>query len=209
MDSSTGASVSGLAVLWDLSTGAARHVLEDAGYNSPVAFSPDGKTLATYGIGLRDGADNRHVSRTSLWSVATGKRLRSATSDGWWFIGQLVFSPDGKTLVEGGALGTMRWFNARNLALISEAVRAPHVQRKLAFSPDGHTLASIGNQHGETLLWDLNTGRLSKRLETQEPAMISVDLGYSGDGQSLAVANMYSPLTNAADTVTDSVDWPT
>jgi WD40 repeat protein len=82
--------------LWEMATGK-----ELATYEVPtemimaVAFSPDGKTLASY---------SRDVFRTGdhtvkLWDVATGKVRAGAREEGTFAC--LAFSPDGKTLATG------------------------------------------------------------------------------------------------------------
>ena len=53
-----------------------------------MAFSPDGKTLASGGVD----------DSIKLWDVATGKN--TATLKGHAF--SVAFSPDGKTLASGG-----------------------------------------------------------------------------------------------------------
>src|SRR5262249_22766159 len=70
--------------LWDVSTGQAKRTL--MGVARRVAFSPDGKVLATGG------------GRTiRLWEMATGEELPAL--GGYTFsVGPAAFSPDGKTL---------------------------------------------------------------------------------------------------------------
>jgi WD40 repeat protein len=83
--------------LWDVATGKLLRVLDHPNsshswYRNAVAFSPDGRTLASSG---GDG-DIR------LWNVGTGEEIRC-----WQALGAseaLTFSPDGRTLAsDGGA----------------------------------------------------------------------------------------------------------
>src|SRR5205823_4418189 len=63
-----------------------------------IAFSPDGKTLAT----AMNPAPATQVPRHHifLWDVATGRKL--FTLDGYTdYIGSVAFSPDGKILATG------------------------------------------------------------------------------------------------------------
>src|SRR5436190_12659145 len=65
-----------------------------------VAFSPDGKRLAT-------GGDGKTVS---VWDVTTGQQLFVARGQSG--IQGLAFSPDGRQLACAGADGTVRIFDS-------------------------------------------------------------------------------------------------
>ena len=136
-----------------------------------VAFSPDGKTLAS---GSTD-------ETTRLWNVNTGellKTLRAETEE----VLSVAFSPDGKTLASGrsGNQGkTINLWDANTGVLLRTLERWSI--KSVAFSPDGQILAS-GSRSGIDL-WDVNTGTHQKKLE-HESTVTSVV--FSPDGQILA-----------------------
>ena len=114
-----------------------------------VAFSPDGKKLASAG-------SNNNTETIKLWDVATGKEL--ATLSGHQFgTDSVAFSPDGKTLASGGANiyeNTVKlWDVATGKEMASLKGHTSFVN-SLAFSPDGKTLASASVD--KTIkLWDV------------------------------------------------------
>ncbi|WP_199247710.1 serine/threonine-protein kinase [[Phormidium] sp. ETS-05] len=96
-----------------------------------VAFSPDGKILAT------GSADNT----IRLWDVATGK-LRHTLSNSQGIIYSVAFTGDGDILASGSASGQIQLWNVATGAAIKNLPAHSGLVESVAFSPDGRTLAS-------------------------------------------------------------------
>jgi dipeptidyl aminopeptidase/acylaminoacyl peptidase len=145
-----------------------------------VAFSPDGKTLAS---GSGD------VGTISLLDVATGKE--QATLEGRdGRVTSVAYSPDGKTLASGNWDGTIKLWDVATGK--EQATLKGHTNwvNSVAFSPDGKTLASGGGasiagefKPGEVNLWDVATG---KERATLKGHTIVVSVAFSSDGKTLA-----------------------
>ncbi len=127
--------------LWDVATGALKHTLtgHTGGVNS-VAFSPDGKTIAS-----GDGT-------VRLWDVATGA-LKHTLTGHTRGVNSFSFSPDGKTIATGGGDKTVRLWDVATGALKHTLTGHTRGVSSVAFSPNGRTIASINWR--EALLWDL------------------------------------------------------
>jgi WD40 repeat protein len=92
------AAVTSTIRLWDLATGQTTTTLTPhGGYVVSLAFSPDGRTLASAGTD----------STVRLWDPATGQA--TATLFGHTeFVTSVAFSPDGRTLASGSMDKTVR-----------------------------------------------------------------------------------------------------
>ncbi|MFD7714165.1 hypothetical protein, partial [Streptomyces sp. NPDC059786] len=160
--------------LWNPTTGRIRRTLtaRDGDYvGSEVAFSQDGRTLASGGDGT-----------VALWDPATGHTRRTLTShkDS---VQAVAFSPDGRTLASGTALSTVRLWD-----LITGHTRRTLTGHKayvaaVTFSPDGRTLAS-GSDDGTVRLWDPATGHTRRTLTSLTGSVAAVT--FSPDGRTLA-----------------------
>jgi WD40 repeat protein len=164
-----------------------------------LAFSPDGKTLASAGGGQLDGRDGGPRGEVKLWDVPTGKLLRTiAVENGIVFDAR--FSPDGKLLATASGsgkavpavLGEVRLWRPATGELVRKLPSHRRGVYGVAFSSDGTRLASGGlaaivegkRVDGELTVWDLRTG---KELWTRGGHTGAVGaLAFSADGKTLA-----------------------
>lgn len=133
--------------LWDIHTGRLQcSLLVDEG--EAIAFSPDGKLMASAGW---------HTSDVAMFNVQTGTRKWKQT----WrdSLENLAFSPDSKLLTTGNERATQLWQAETGRLLYATQVQSigssyPASSSALAFSPDGRTLASRGSE--TVKFWDVS-----------------------------------------------------
>ncbi|MDQ8707157.1 TIR domain-containing protein [Streptomyces sp. LHD-70] len=143
-----------------------------------VAYSPDGRTIASGG---GDGI-------VRLWNASTQQKIGDPFIGHNRAITSVAFAPDGKTLASTSLDGTVRLWNVADRTQIGDVLnpRAGMVY-SAAFSPDGRTLVTggEGESGGAVRLWDVTAHRqIGKPPEGRTLAVNSV--AFSPDGRTFA-----------------------
>jgi len=153
-------------MIWDATSGEKVFTLHhgnEADWIVAVAYSPDGKKIATGGL---SGIIN-------IWDASTGKELFKLKGHNSW-VNEIAFSPDEKRIATAAKDGTARvWDAASGENLLTLPVDSEGAGG-VSFSPDGERLA-VGGYLGiyifalpiEDVL-ALAKSRLTRSLTTDE-----------------------------------------
>jgi WD40 repeat protein len=160
--------------LWRLSHRYSSTLRHNSGVYS-VAFSPDGKRLAT---GSGEGA-------VKLWDTGAGQEIGALKGQSYR-VSSVAFSPDGKRLATGSFGGAVKlWDTGAGQELLPLKGHSETVS-SVAFSPDGKRLAT-GSDDRTVKLWDVATGREMGVLKGHSNAVHSVV--FSPEGKRLATGS--------------------
>lgn len=149
-----------------------------------LAFSPDGRTLASGGgQGQRNpGEWGPPPGELILWDVDTWE-VRRTLPEPEYSVNLVAFSLDGKMVVGGGGgqgRGEVNLWDTQTGELRRTLPGVKHEVHSVAFSPDGKTLVS-GEVGGVFIIWDAHTGETRRRLEGY-----AYSLAFTRDGRMLA-----------------------
>jgi len=159
-----------------------------------VAFSPDGKMVATA---------SELPGKLKLWDATSGKMLREFGGD-LFRLQTVAFSPDGSLLAAAGGpfrgdrFGRVSVWSAETGEQLTITNGHTEPVLGMAFSPDGKTIASA-SLDATVRLWDAASG--DPKLTFEDGERQSEGVGFSPDGKCLAIAN-YDGTVTLRDTAT-------
>jgi WD40 repeat protein len=135
---------SGEVTLWNVKTGKLKHRLAQVRFVTAVAFSPDGKMVAS-----SDGGE-----LVQVWSVEKGKRI-VALKGNQRGPRTVAFLSDSRVVAVGGSDGKVRLWGVQTGKLHRTLEGHTAEIYSIACSPDGKTLASV-SQDQTLRLWPIN-----------------------------------------------------
>ncbi|HZM81697.1 MAG TPA: TIR domain-containing protein [Candidatus Limnocylindrales bacterium] len=161
-----------------------------------VAFSPDGRTLAT-------GSDDGTVILWNMNGQAADRRLGQPLTGHTDSVSSVAFSPDGRTLATGSHDRTaMLWDVSDRTApqRLGGPLLAHHDPlpgdpsgwvSAVAFAPDGRTLATASYDR-TVMLWDISDRTAPKRLVQLRHTDSVAAMTIAPDGRTLAATQAHS-----------------
>ncbi|MDR1903256.1 MAG: WD40 repeat domain-containing protein [Treponema sp.] len=149
-----------------------------------LSFSPNGRRLTGAGGSVK------------IWDAETGQEQRSAISHAGAVFS--AYSPNGKYIVSGSAEdGSVKVWNAETggeLYTLSTDFFIEDIPC-YTFSPDGSRFAASYNGERHTVIWDMESGRMVRSLNTKDDQIFS--LAFSPDGRRIITAGESLKVWNA------------
>ena len=173
-DSLLAATFAQTITLIDVATGQEIHNFFDPAAKGTLqmAFSPDGKRLATANL------DNKG----RVWEVETGEKLLTLVGHTAGYVNDITFSPDGRYLATASEDRTVKIWNAETGDELITLIGHTDLVRHVAYSPDGTRLISSSDD-GVVKIW-----RLSGDVLTGHTDWVGL-ANFNADGTRLVTAS--------------------
>ena len=156
--------------LWDVATGAHKTTLtEHTEGISNIGFSPDGRTFAS---------SSSNEKKVRLWDAINGQHKAAIDAA----VNCFAFSFDSSTLATGSWSGELNLWDVASATHKAEFLGHLSNISSVAFSPDGGTLASGGED--KLYLWDIANGRRKLSITGHTGGVTAI--AFSPDGKTLA-----------------------
>jgi len=158
--------------LWDVKT--VKKVKSFTGHSSmitSIAFSPDGKLIASADTGLSGDIGGVNAGSIKIWDVKSGQELKTLKGHKW-SVDSVAFSPNGKIIASCGFDNAIRLWDVATGNELKVLLGHEMYVASVKFSSDGKTLVSHGDLSSpidRVKFWDVETGNELKSLNWNDP----------------------------------------
>lgn len=164
--------------LWSVTSGQLLKTLYGHTSMPHLAFSPDGKYLAS-----GSWSKNTTTGEIRLWDIATSKmKLKLPAQKS--YIADIRFSPDSQTLISAGGDKTAKLWDVAS-GKLKRTLRHDDGVLAVAVASNGQLIAS-GGWDKTVKIWDAQSGSLLRTLTFEDAEVRSID--FSHDSKTVAVA---------------------
>lgn len=132
-----------------------------------LAFSPDGKLLAT------GGGDPSRSGELILWNVETKALVRNLTDAHSDTVFSIEFSRDGKYMVSGAADKFVKQFEVETGKLVRAYEGHTHHVLGVSWKGDGSRIASAGADNA-IKIWNVETGEQHRTIQNYSKQVTSI-----------------------------------
>ena len=170
--------------VWDPATGKKIHLFDEQDMRAhSVAFSGDGRWLASAGIG------SKTISNIHVWDAKTFKNVRLLKGPRGQDVTAhaLAFSPDSKSLAAASYSDAIYLWGVGDGALL-QTIPKHGIIESMAFSADGKMLARAGTDNSNIGVWDIDK-RQARHPRADHHSEIITGLAVSCDGKRIATGS--------------------